>query len=281
MTALSPRPNLFSDVSPMRDRISEQAVALSVQDLCHCYADGRPVLSHLDFTVYEGERVGVVGSNGVGKTTLFHSICGVLAPTAGRIELFERSVQPGQFYPEVGLVFQYPDDQLFSACVRDDIAFGPQNMGLPPEEVSRRVEQVLQVTGTEVLADRVPHHLSGGQKRMVAIAGILAMQPRLAIFDEPSANLDIRSRRRLIHFLNDMSLTLMLASHDLELVLEVCDRVIVLDSGRVVADGPARQVMANPEVMDRHGLECPHSLTHRHDCNTQLHLQNDSQNALH
>ena len=227
------------------------------------------MLSHLDLKVYEGERVGVVGGNGVGKTTLFHAICGVLTPTAGQIELFQQLVQPGRFYPEVGLVFQYPDDQLFSACVRDDIAFGPQNMGLPSEEIDRRVNCSLEITGTAALADRVPHHLSGGQKRMVAIASILAMQPRLAIFDEPSANLDIRSRRRLIRFLNTMSQTLVLASHDLELVLEVCDRVIVLDNGQVVADGRTRQVMANPAIMERHGLECPHSLTndrlHNHE----------------
>ena len=112
---------------------------------------------------------------------------------------------------------------------------------------------------------------------MVAIAGILAMQPQLAIFDEPSANLDIRSRRRLIHFLNDLTQTLLLASHDLELVLEVCDRVIILDAGKLVADGPTRQLMANVDLMERHGLECPHSLTHSHE----FHLQNGCQNALH
>ena len=276
MTGLFPH-HFANDASLLLEATESRKRALSVRSLCCSYTDERPVLHHLDLTVCEGERIGVVGCNGAGKTTLFHAICGVLTPTAGTIELFERAVQPGQFYPEVGLVFQYPDDQLFSACVRDDIAFGPQNMGLSDEEVNQRVQQALKLTGTTELMDRSPHHLSGGQKRMVAIAGILAMKPQLALFDEPSANLDIRSRRRLIHFLNDMSQTLLLASHDLELVLEVCDRVIILDGGNLVADGPARQLMANADLMERHGLECPHSLTHSH----KFRLQNGSQNALH
>ncbi|MEM9567896.1 MAG: ABC transporter ATP-binding protein [Cyanobacteria bacterium P01_E01_bin.34] len=287
MTALSPRPQSVRDISLAEvsvglECVESRSIALSVKDLCFDYEPESglarvPVLNHLDLTVYEGDRVGVIGCNGVGKTTLFHSICGVLTPAAGVIELFERPVQPGLFSPDVGLVFQNPNDQLFSARVWDDIAFGPQNMGLPNEEVCRRVQQVMQMTGTQPLAERPPHQLSGGQKRMVAIASILAMQPKLTIFDEPSANLDSRSRRRLIHFLQEMPQTILLASHDLELVLEVCDRVVVLDSGQVVADGPVRQIMANRGIMEHYGLECPHSLTHTHD----YPAQNASQNAVH
>ena len=282
MTALSPRPNSSGnapvvDVALGLESTTSRLIALSIRDVCFQYSENQPILQNLDLTVYDGDRVGVIGSNGVGKTTLFHSICGVLAPTNGEIELYDRQVHPGQFSADVGLVFQNPNDQLFSSRVWDDIAFGPQNMGLPAEEVNRRVQQVMQVTGTQALAERPPHQLSGGQQRMVAIASILAMQPRLAIFDEPSANLDCRSRRRLIHFLQEMSQTILLASHDLELVLEVCNRVIILDGGHVVADGPARQVMANRDVMECHGLECPHSLTHRHEYPPQ----NTSQNAVH
>ncbi|MEL7084694.1 MAG: ABC transporter ATP-binding protein [Cyanobacteria bacterium P01_G01_bin.4] len=292
MTALSPRPQstypksandvTLSEVVVGLDCPQPRPIALSVRGLCFDYDDGSgthkaSVLNHLDLTVYKGDRVGVIGCNGVGKTTLFHSICGVLTPTAGAIELFERPVQPGQFSHDVGLVFQNPNDQLFSARVWDDIAFGPQNMGLPNEDISRRVQHVMQVTGTQSLAERPPHQLSGGQKRMVAIASILAMQPKLTIFDEPSANLDCRSRRRLIHFLQEMSQTILLASHDLELVLEVCDRVVILDGGQVVADGPVRQMMANRDMMERYGLECPHSLTHTHNDPAQ----NASQNAVH
>ncbi|MGK7911251.1 MAG: energy-coupling factor ABC transporter ATP-binding protein [Synechococcus sp.] len=292
MTALSPRPQsdlaqsahdiTLSEVVAGLDSRGARPIALSVRDVCFDYDAGAginktPVLQHLDLTVYAGDRVGVIGCNGVGKTTLFHSICGVLTPASGDIELFERLVQPGHFLPDVGLVFQDPNDQLFSSRVWDDIAFGPQNMGLTDDDVHRRVEQAMQVTGTQSLADRPPHQLSGGQKRMVAIASILAMQPKLTIFDEPSANLDCRSRRRLIHFLQEMSHTILLASHDLELVLEVCDRVVILDGGQVVADGPVRQVMANRDIMEYHGLECPHSLTHTHT----YPAQNASQNAVH
>ena len=281
MTALSPRPQsvsdiAFAEVAAGLECASSRPIALSVRDLCFHY-DSQPVLDRLDLTVYDGDRVGVIGCNGVGKTTLFHSICGVLTPSAGAIELFEQPVLPGQFSPDVGLVFQDPNDQLFSSRVWDDIAFGPQNMGLPDDEVSHRVQQAMQVTGTQPLTDRPPHQLSGGQKRMVAIASILAMQPKLTIFDEPSANLDCRARRRLIHFLQEMSETILLASHDLELVLEVCERVLILDGGQVVADGPVRQVMARRDIMERHGLECPHSLTHTHD----YPAQNASQNAVH
>ncbi len=218
------------------------------------------MLQGLDLRVERGERVGVVGPNGAGKTTLFMAACGVVRPGAGSVELFGRPVEPGAFHPEIGMVFQNPDDQIFSPSVLDDVAFGPLNMGLPQEEVDARVKEALLTTGTTDLADRAPHHLSGGEKRMVSIAGVLAMKPRLIIYDEPSANLDIRSRRRLIHFLQGSRQTLLVASHDLEFVLEVCDRVLLIDGGEVVADGESRQVMGDAGFMEAHGLERPHSL---------------------
>lgn len=234
--------------------------ALTVANLTFAYPGQPYILQEVSLRIADGERVGIIGHNGCGKTTLFTLMCGVLRPDAGEILLFGEPVLPGHFHPGVGLLFQSPNDQLFSASVWDDVAFGPQNMGLSPEEVTQRVQEALMLTGTADLAERPPHHLSGGQKQMVAIAGILAMRPRVVLYDEPSASLDLRTRRRLIQFLQRAPQTLLIASHDLELVLEVCDRVILLDEGRIIADGDPRQVMGNQALMEAHGLEKPHSL---------------------
>lgn len=233
--------------------------ALNITNLTFAYPEVQ-VLRGIDLNIAQGERVGLIGPNGVGKTTLFHVVCGILAPTGGDVTLFGDPVQPGQFHPEVGLVFQYPDDQLFSPSVYDDIAFGPLNMGLELDEVDRRVKRALEITGIEKLGKRAPHHLSGGQKRMVAIAGIMAMEPQLIIYDEPSANLDMRARRRLIDFMKQSEETLLVSAHDLELVLEVCERVILLDEGQIVAQGNPHELMADEALMLAHGLETPHSL---------------------
>ncbi len=233
--------------------------ALTITDLHFAYPEAQ-VLRGISLVINAGERVGLIGPNGVGKTTLFHSVCGVLKPTGGAIELFGTQVKAGKFHPEVGLVFQYPDDQLFSPSVRDDIAFGPLNMGLSADQVNERVDHALSLTGMTEFADRAPHHLSGGQKRMVAIAGVQAMRPKLIIYDEPSANLDIRARRRLISFMSDSAETLLVSSHDLELILEVCERVVLLDAGQIVADGKPRDLMGDEALMETHGLEVPHSL---------------------
>lgn len=234
--------------------------ALVVSGLCVSYP-GRPnVLRDTNLRVLPGERVGLIGPNGGGKTTFFLAVCGVLEPAAGEIVLFGKPVAVGEFRPEIGLVFQNPYDQLFCPTVRDDVAFGPQNMGLSPEEVETRVTEALSITGVQALADRAPHNLSGGEKSMVAIAGVLAMRPRLVLYDEPSANLDLRARRRIIRFLQESKETILISSHDLELILEVCDRVIVMDEQHIVADGNSREVMGDEKLMKAHGLEKPHSL---------------------
>lgn len=239
---------------------SSNGHALSVSNLTFSYPDGPITLGGVDFAAAPDEKVGLIGPNGAGKTTLFLSVCGVLKPDEGDISLFGARVKPGSFRPEVGLVFQNPDDQLFCPSVREDVAFGPGNMEISEEEIEGRVEEAMLTAGVEDLAERVPHHLSGGEKRMVSIAGVLAMRPRLIIYDEPSANLDIRSRRRLIRFLKDSDHTVLISSHDLELVLEVCDRVVLMDEGRLVADGEPESIMSDEVLMERHGLEKPHSL---------------------
>ena len=183
-----------------------------------------------------------------------------MKPTVGDISLLGKPVVSGKFNPEVALVFQNPDDQLFCPSVKDDVAFGPQNMGLPKAEVEARVTEALSIVGGSKLAERPAHHLSEGEKRLVTIAGVLAMRPELVIYDEPSANLDIRSRRRLIRLLQSSAETILIASHDLELVLEVCSRVVLMDDGGIVADGDPREILGNDELMEAHGQEKPHSL---------------------
>lgn len=231
--------------------------ALSLDRVAFTYANVPSVLKEITLTIESGERVGIIGPNGAGKTTLFLTICGVLRPSSGAVSVFGKPVIPGQFRPDVGLVFQNPNDQLFSPSVWDDVAFGVENLGYSDAEVARQVHETLEQLGILDYRDRPPHHLSGGQKRMVAIAGVLAMKPDLILYDEPSANLDLRSRRRLIEFLQQSPQTLLVASHDLDLILELCDRVLVLDNGHLVADGPPAEILSDRHLMESHGLETP------------------------
>lgn len=233
---------------------------LSVAGLWVSYPDKPDVLKDVSLKIMPGERVGLIGPNGCGKTTLFMGICGVLKPSAGEVMVLGKPISNGDFRPDVGLVFQNPDDQLFCPSVRDDVAFGPQNMQLSEDEVEARVKEALSAVGALALADRPAHHLSGGEKRMVAIATVLAMRPRLVMHDEPSASLDIRSRRQLIRLIQESRETILIASHDLELILEICDRVVLMDDGHIVADGNPRRIMGDKKLMEAHGQEKPHSL---------------------
>ncbi|WP_254565464.1 energy-coupling factor ABC transporter ATP-binding protein [Oscillatoria sp. HE19RPO] len=255
-------PGNLLEVSSNSVAITRENVAVAIDELCFSYPDKADVLQNISLRIHQGDRIGLIGSNGAGKTSLFLSICGILKPISGQITLLNSPVIPGEFRPEIGLVFQNPNDQLFSASVWDDVAFGPQNMGLSGSELSDRVRTALDLTGVRDLETRPPHHLSGGQKRMVAIATVLAMQPQIILYDEPSANLDLRARRRLIHFLQASQETLLISSHDLELILEVCDRVILMDEGRIITTGSPDVVMADAPLMEAHGLEKPHSLLH-------------------
>jgi len=234
--------------------------ALETTGLAFTYPDQRPVLREVNLTIRPGERVGIIGPNGAGKTTFFMLSCGVLKPTAGAVRLFGKPVVPGDFHPEVGMVFQNQNDQLFCPSVQDDVAFGPRNLGLSGDEVAERVREAFSVTGIGDLAQRPPHHLSGGEKRLVAIAGVLAMRPKLVIYDEPTSNLDIRYRRRLINFLQNSRETLIIASHDLEFILEVCTRVVLLHGGTIKIGGNPYDVLGDISLMEAHGLERPHSL---------------------
>lgn len=253
--------DVFLKNQPLEEqKMRRDSSAIATQNLTFGYPNCEPVLNNISLFVHKGQRIGIIGHNGCGKTTLFMLLCGVLSPTSGEISLLDRPVEPGQFRPEVAMLFQDPDDQLFSPTVREDIAFGPQNMGLDPDAATARVNRALEMTGTEFLSDRTPHHLSGGEKQMVAIAGLLAMDPDVVLLDEPTASLDMRTRRRLIGFLQRSSETLLISSHDLEFVLEVCDRVLLIDEGQIIADGDPLDIMGDQALMEAHGLEKPHSL---------------------
>jgi len=233
---------------------------LRVEGLALGWPGEAPVLEGVSLTLAEGERVGLIGPNGAGKSSLFHALAGVLAPLAGSIRLRGAELRPGAFQPDLALVFQQAEDQLFCPTLAEDVAFGPRNLGLTEAEVAARVAAAIAACGLDGLEDRPVHRLSGGEKRRACIAGALAMRPALLLLDEPSAALDLRNRRRLIGLLSGMAQAMLIASHDLEMLLELCPRVILIDAGGIRADGPAREVLGDAALMAAHGQEVPHSL---------------------
>jgi cobalt/nickel transport system ATP-binding protein len=237
---------------------------IQVQGLTHVYPGGLTALEGVSFQVAAGETVGLIGPNGAGKTTLFLCLGGVLPVTPAMVRLAgldpARGTERRQLPAHVGIIFQNSDDQLFNLTVFDDVAFGPLNLGLPPEEVRQRVAEALARVSLQGFEQRVPFHLSGGEKRRAALAGVLAMRPEILLLDEPSLHLDPRGRRELIGLLKELPGTRVVASHDLEMILETCVRVLILDRGRLAADGPTRELLSNAALMDAHGLEVPYSL---------------------
>jgi cobalt/nickel transport system ATP-binding protein len=243
--------------------------AIRVHELTYAYPGGSPALDHVSFEIQAGESVGLLGPNGAGKTTLFLCLSGVLPIKAGAVNvagLDPAEPQQRKALPaKAGIIFQNSDDQLFNATVFDDVAFGPLNLRLPADEVKRRVTEALDRVGLIGFKQRVPFHLSGGEKRRAALAGVLAMRPEILLLDEPAMYLDPRGRRGLIGLINSLGGTKIIAAHDLEFIRATCRRVLLLDAGRLVADGPARTVLADAPLMEAHGLEVPHSLTHHGD----------------
>jgi len=233
---------------------------IQANNLKYTYPDGRQALNDVTFQIVHGESVGIVGANGAGKSTLLLHLVGVLFPDEGEVRVGEIPVIKKTLpviRQSVGMVFQNPDDQLFMTTVYDDVAFGPRNYKLPEEEVEKRVKNSLETVGILHLMDRPPYKLSGGEKRAAAIATVLAMQPDLLIMDEPSSALDPKSRRRLITLLQRFEHTKIIATHDLDMVLELCERTIVLSDGKVITDGPTKEILTNEELMEKCGLETP------------------------
>jgi cobalt/nickel transport system ATP-binding protein len=233
---------------------------LDVRGLAFAYPDGHQALFGVDLHVHRGERVALLGPNGAGKTTLVLHLNGILSAGAGSVAVSGLSVTK-ENVPEirrrVGIVFQDPDDQLFMGTVRQDVGFGPANLGLKGAELEARVQRALDQVGMAEYADRPPHHLSFGQRRRVAVATVLAMEPEILVLDEPSSNLDPASRRELADILRSLDVTVLMVTHDLPYAMELCPRAVVLSDGTVVADGSTYDVLTDDELMRAHRLELP------------------------
>jgi cobalt/nickel transport system ATP-binding protein len=235
--------------------------ALSVQGLAYSYPDGHEALLGIDIHVEAGERVALLGPNGAGKTTLVLHLNGVLRAQSGRVTIGGLEVARehlAEIRRMVGLVFQDPDDQLFMPTVREDVAFGPANLGIRGDQLQERVEGALRAVGMEAHADRPPHHLSFGQRRRVAVATVLAMDPDILVLDEPSSNLDPAGRRELAEILKKLELTMLLVTHDLPYALELCPRAVVMNAGVVVAHGSTSEILSDSHLMAANRLELPY-----------------------
>ncbi len=263
---------------------SDAGPAVRVSDLVYRYPDGREALRGVDLTIMPGEAVALVGPNGAGKSTLLLHLNGILpgrersatvhahgGGLGGRAGAERRGAhldrrgggqreERAEVRRRVGLVFQDPDDQLFSTSVIEDVAFGPLNLGMRRDEARRLALECLARVDLEGVADRAPHHLSFGERKRVCLAGVLACRPSVLVLDEPTANLDPRGRRRFIALIRGLAATTLIATHDLEMVLELCGRTVLLDAGRVVANGLTRNVLGDPNLLEAHGLEMPLSL---------------------
>jgi cobalt/nickel transport system ATP-binding protein len=237
--------------------------AIRVEALCHRYPDGNQALCGVDLTIGRGERVALVGPNGAGKSTLVRHLNGLLTPTAGRLFISGLEVIPANYAAvrrRIGFVFQDANDQLFCPTVLDDVAFGPLHLGLPVGQVIERVQRALARVGLPGFERRVPQKLSAGEKRLAAIATVLSYEPEILVLDEPSTALDPRNRRRLINLLQEIGGTQLVATHDLDLAWELCERAVLLAGGRVVIDAPTRTVLLDRLLLESNGLELPLSL---------------------
>ncbi len=236
---------------------------VEAQGLGYRYPDGTAALQDVTFRIVHGESVAIVGANGAGKSTLLLHLNGSLLAASGTVRVGDLPVTKGtlrEVRRSVGMVFQYPDDQLFLPTVADDVAFGPLNLGLPPEEAARRTQTALAAVGIAALGAKPPHRLSAGEKRRAAIATVLSMAPDVLVLDEPTTGLDPLGRRQLIELLRGFTHTKIVATHDLELVLDLCPRTIVLHEGRVKADGPTASLFADEALLASCHLERPASL---------------------
>lgn len=235
-------------------------LALEISDLHFTYPDGRNALDGVTLSMRPGERLALLGPNGAGKTTLALHVNGLLRADRGTIRLGELELSDDNLLEirrRVGLVFQNPDDQLFMPTVCEDVAFGPANLGLEGDELARRVDEALSTVEASELRARVPHHLSGGERRRASLATVLAMHPDLLVLDEPAAGLDPAGRRELIETLKNLEITQLVITHDLPLALELCPRSLIMDRGRIVADGATAEIVADSELLARHRLEMP------------------------
>ncbi len=237
---------------------------IETRDLCYTYPGNVTALHHVNFIAPRKARIAVIGSNGAGKSTLFKHFNGIFKPTSGSVlvqgePITKENIRNVRKF--VGIVFQNPDDQIFSPTVEQDVAFGPTNLGLDEETVQHRVEEALHIVGIEHLANRVPHHLSGGEKKRVAIAGVVAMEPQVLVLDEPTAGLDPQGVRDFNNFCNSLSekygLTVIFSTHDVSLVPEIADYVYVMNKGSVMASGTVEEIFVQMEMLQSVRLDVP------------------------
>lgn len=231
--------------------------------LYYSYPDGHQAVNGLSFRIHHGESVGIIGANGAGKSTLLMLLTGILMPAKGEVVIGEVRLTKGtlnMIRQRLGMVFQNPDDQLFMTSVYEDVAFGPRNIKLDEIQVDQKVTAALEQVGIAHLKDRAPFHLSAGEKRTAAIASVLSMSPDILILDEPTSSLDPKSRRRVMNILNGFEHTKIITSHDLDMVLELCKRTIIIKEGRIISDGPTKDILTNRKLMEEAGLEIPPSL---------------------
>ena len=233
--------------------------SIEIENLSFTYPDGTPALRDVSLSISPGEKVALVGPNGAGKSTLILHLNGILSGEGSvrvcGLEVIKKNL--GLVRSSVGLVFQSPEDQLFSLTVFDDVAFGPLYQGLSTDDVHKSVDYALDAVHMLSYKKRVSHHLSMGEKKRIAIATVLSMHPEVLVLDEPTGGLDPRSRRSLIHLLKELPLTMLVSTHDMLLVKEIFPRMVVLDEGRIVADGPTTDLMQDTALLEAHGLENP------------------------
>ena len=234
--------------------------ALALEKTTYLYADGRKALDAIDLSIEVGERVGLIGTNGAGKTTLFRLAAGLIPPRDGSVRVFGSqyaSRTDRELRRRVGIVFQETEDQIFCPTVAEEVGFGPHNFGRSADDVQTLVSEALELVGLSGYESRLPHQLSSGERRRVALASVLSYRPDLLLLDEPTSDLDPRRGRELARLLRSLDVTQLIASHDLEFVLLTCDRIALLDEGRLVATGPTTDLIADAARLERHGLDLP------------------------
>jgi cobalt/nickel transport system ATP-binding protein len=240
-----------------------EEVLLQAEDLCYSYGQGKEVLKEINITVRKGEKIVVLGSNGAGKSTCFLNLNGVYRPDSGRILYRGREIGKkdlNELRKNVGIVFQDADNQIIASTVFAEVSFGPMNLKLPREEVKKRVEDALEYMNLGSMRDRPPHYLSGGEKKRVSIADIIAMESEVVIFDEPTASLDpvnVEMLEGVLEKMNEMGKTLLISTHDVDFAYRFADRAVIFAGGRIIADGPVREVFEDDEVLNQANLKRP------------------------
>ena len=240
-------------------------IHLETKDLTFTYPDGTQALKNVNIQIKKGEKIAIMGPNGAGKSTLFSHFNGLTEPTSGHVEvagekiIFEKD-KLLEVRQKVGIVFQDPNDQLFAPTVKEDVAFGPMNLGLEHEEVERRIEESLKMVGMEGFEEKTPHHLSGGQQKRVAIAGIIAMRPEIMILDEPTAGLDPEGVDKVLNILNDLNregISIIISSHDIEMVSQFAEKIFILYNGEIIDSGDKQKIFSNTELLKKAHLKAP------------------------